>query len=128
MPYFDAAKPLLEKYNTLEYNPAKGDALLTAKGWTKDGDGMWLDENGEQVELDIISFFDFTSVGPVVVEILKRAASKSSYSEPPDIFDRLLRGRITPALCLAMAEAAASRRRPWRSTRAPRRRSPAATP
>ena len=45
-PYFDATKPLLEKYNTLEYNPEKGDALLTAKGWTKNADGMWLDENG----------------------------------------------------------------------------------
>ncbi len=33
MPYFEAIKPLLEKYNTLEFNPEKGDALLTAKGW-----------------------------------------------------------------------------------------------
>ena len=43
----------------------------TAKGWTKNADGMWMDENGEQVVLDIVSFFDFTSVGPVVVEFLQ---------------------------------------------------------
>ena len=86
LPYFEATKPLLEKYNTLEYNPAKGDALLTAKGWTKNGDGMWLDEKGEQVKLDINSFFDFTSVGPVVVEFLKRGGIEATYSEPPGWF------------------------------------------
>lgn len=91
-PYFEATKPLLEQYNTLEYNPAKGDELLTAKGWTKNADGMWLDENGEQVKLDITSFFDFTSVGPVVVEYLKRGGIEASYSEPPGWFDPFSQG------------------------------------
>jgi peptide/nickel transport system substrate-binding protein len=91
-PYFEATKPLLEQYNTLEYNPAKGDELLTAKGWTKNADGMWLDENGEQVKLDINSFFDFTSVGPVVVEYLKRGGIEASYSEPPGWFDPFSQG------------------------------------
>ncbi len=34
-PYFDAVKDLLAKYNTLEFNPKKGDALLSGKGWKK---------------------------------------------------------------------------------------------
>jgi peptide/nickel transport system substrate-binding protein len=97
-PYFDAAAPLLETYNTLEYNPEKGDALLTNKGWTKNDAGMWLDENGQQVKLDIVSFFDFTSVGPVVVEFLKRAGIESSYSEPPDFFDNFSTGNFTGCL------------------------------
>jgi peptide/nickel transport system substrate-binding protein len=91
-PYFEATKSLLEQYNTLEYNPAKGDELLTAKGWTKNADGMWLDENGEQVKLDINSFFDFTSVGPVVVEYLKRGGIEASYAEPPGWFDPFSQG------------------------------------
>lgn len=97
-PYFDAVASLLEEYNTLEYNPEKGDALLLAKGWTKNGDGMWLDENGVQVKLDIVSFFDFTSVGPVVVEFLKRGGIESSYSEPPDFFDNFSTGNYTGCL------------------------------
>ncbi len=97
-PYFEATKPLLETYNTLEYNPAKGDELLTAKGWTKNADGMWLDENGEQVKLDIVSFFDFTSVGPVLVEMLKRGGIESSYSEPPGFFDNFSQGNYTGCL------------------------------
>ena len=35
LPYFDAVKDLLAKYNTLEFNPKKGDALLEAKGFKK---------------------------------------------------------------------------------------------
>lgn len=97
-PYFDATAPLLEKYNTLEYSPEKGDKLLTAKGWKKDDKGMWMDEKGQPVKLDIISFFDFTSVGPVVVEMLKRGGIDSSYSEPPDIFDNFAAGKFTGCL------------------------------
>ena len=97
-PYFDAAAPLLQEHNTLEYNPAKGDELLTAKGWTKNADGMWLDEAGEPIKLDIVSFFDFTSVGPVLVEMLKRGGIESSYSEPPGFFDNFSQGNFTGCL------------------------------
>ncbi len=97
-PYFDATKPLLEKYNTLEYDPKKGDDLLTAKGWKKNDAGMWMDEKGQPVKLDIVSFFDFTSVGPVLVEMLKRGGIDASYSEPPDFFDNFAAGKFTGCL------------------------------
>lgn len=97
-PYFDAVADLLKKYDTLEYNPAKGDALLTAKGWKKDAKGMWMDEKGQPVKLDLISFFDFTSVGPVVVEMLKRSGIDSGYSEPPSMFNDFSVGKFTGAL------------------------------
>ncbi len=38
LPYFDAVKDLLAKYNTLEFDPKKGDALLQAKGFKKKGE------------------------------------------------------------------------------------------
>jgi len=96
-PYLEAVQPLIEQYPYLEYNPEKGDALLEAKGWTKD-DGMWKDASGAAVQLEIISFFDFTGVGPVVVEQLKRAGIDATYSEPPDIFVRFPSGDYTGAL------------------------------
>ncbi len=98
MPYFDNVSDLLEQYNTLEFNPEKGDALLSAKGWEKDGDGMWHDENGEKIVLPIVSFFDFTSVGPVVVEFLKRSGIDASYSEPPGWFAPFSEGDFEGAL------------------------------
>ncbi len=97
-PFVDAAKPLIDKYPYLEFNAEKGDALLTAKGWKKDGNGMWQDEKGQPVQLEIISFFDFTSVGPVVVEQLKKAGIDATYSEPPNFFNRFPAGDYTGAL------------------------------
>jgi peptide/nickel transport system substrate-binding protein len=97
-PFLEAAQPLIEEYPYLEYNPAKGDELLTAKGWSKDGAGMWTDESGQPISLEIISFFDFTSVGPVVVEQLKRAGIEATYSEPPNIFTRFGEGDYTGCL------------------------------
>ena len=97
-PFMEAVADLIEEYPYLEHNPAKGDELLTAKGWTKNGDGMWTDETGEAISIEIISFFDFTSVGPVIVEQLKRAGIESTYSEPPNFFERFAAGDYTGAL------------------------------
>ncbi|HYJ13126.1 MAG TPA: ABC transporter substrate-binding protein [Thermomicrobiales bacterium] len=97
-PFVDAVAPMLEQYPYLEFNPEKGDELLTAKGWTKNGDGMWQDEAGAPVELEIISFFDFTGVGPVVVEQLTRSGISATYAEPPDFFTRYSEGDYIGAL------------------------------
>jgi peptide/nickel transport system substrate-binding protein len=97
-PFMEAVQDLIEEYPYLEHNPSKGDELLTAKGWTKDGNGMWQDESGQPVSLEIISFFDFTSVGPVIVEQLKRAGIEATYAEPPNMFDRFSAGDYTGAL------------------------------
>ncbi len=97
-PFLEAAQPLIEANPYLEFNPAKGDELLTAKGWTKGGDGMWVDETGKPVQLEIISFFDFTAVGPVVVEQFKQAGIEATYSEPPNFFERFAAGEYTGAM------------------------------
>jgi peptide/nickel transport system substrate-binding protein len=97
-PFVEAAQPLIDQYPYLKFDQEKGDALLTGKGWKKDGDGMWHDATGTKVELEIISFFDFTGVGPVVVEQLKRAGIEATYSEPPDIFTRFAAGDYTGCL------------------------------
>jgi len=97
-PFIEAVETMFEEYPYLEYNPEKGDALLTAKGWSKNDDGLWLDETGTQIELEIVSFFDFTGVGPVVVEQLSRNGITATYSEPPDFFTRFREGDYTGAL------------------------------
>lgn len=97
-PFLDAAKPLIDKYPYYEFNQKKGDDLLTKKGWKKDGKGMWQDASGKPVKLEIISFFDFTSVGPVLVEQLKQAGIDATYAEPPDMFSRFSSGDYTGAL------------------------------
>ncbi|TMK23600.1 MAG: hypothetical protein E6G62_11715, partial [Actinobacteria bacterium] len=90
--FYDNVQDLLQQYNTLEYNPAKGDQILSSKGFTKGSDGMWVAPDGTPMNFDIISFFDFTSVGPVVVQQLKQAGLNANYSEPPNFGDRLNAG------------------------------------
>ncbi|HEY1295788.1 MAG TPA: ABC transporter substrate-binding protein [Chloroflexota bacterium] len=87
--FYDAVQDLLQQYNTLEYNPSKGDSILQSKGFTRGSDGIWVSPQGTPMNFDIISFFDFTSVGPVVVQQLKNAGINATYSEPPNFGDRL---------------------------------------
>ncbi|HSU05839.1 MAG TPA: ABC transporter substrate-binding protein, partial [Acetobacteraceae bacterium] len=54
LPYFAAVKDLLAKYDTLEFNPKKGDALLEAKGFRKQN-GKWTCADGKPLTIEIIS-------------------------------------------------------------------------
>jgi peptide/nickel transport system substrate-binding protein len=85
-PFIDAASDLLTQYPTLEFNPEKGDAMLTGAGWTKE-DGKWM-KNGQGINVPIESFQVMADIGPVIVEQLKNQGIEASYAQPPDFFDR----------------------------------------
>ena len=92
LPYFDAVKDLLIKYNTLEYDPKKGDALLQAKGFKKQG-GKWVGTDGKPLAVPIISTATFgAALGPVVSEMLKRHGVDASLALPPNFNDRFQKG------------------------------------
>ncbi len=55
---------------------------------------MWTDESGQPVSLEIISFFDFTAVGPVLVEQLKQAGIEATYCRAAEHVRPLLRWRL----------------------------------
>jgi uncharacterized radical SAM superfamily Fe-S cluster-containing enzyme len=52
----DRLLAFLEKHNTLEFNPKKGEDILVRKGWKRDGAGFWEDPQGSHLTLDIIGF------------------------------------------------------------------------
>jgi peptide/nickel transport system substrate-binding protein len=98
-PYYDAVKDLLAKQNTLEFNPKKGEELLTAKGWKKDGTGFWADAQGNHLKLDIIGFGSSgPAIGPVITELLRRQGVEASMSLPPDFDDRFNKGQYAGAI------------------------------
>jgi peptide/nickel transport system substrate-binding protein len=98
-PYIDAVKDLLAQYNTLEFNPKKGEQILHQKGWKKDRAGFWLDAQGHRLKLEIIGPGGLgATVGPVIVEQLKRQGVEASLSLPPDFDSRLQQGQYTGAL------------------------------
>ena len=96
--FYDASQDLLKQYNTLEFNPAKGDSILQGKGFTKGPDGIWVAPDGTPMSFDITSFFDFTAVGPVLVEQFRKAGITATYSEPPDFFNRFQVGDYSMSL------------------------------
>jgi peptide/nickel transport system substrate-binding protein len=100
LPYFDAVKDLLAKYDTLEFDPKKGDALLAAKGFRKQG-GKWTDPDGKPLTVAIISGPLGTfgpAIGPVVSEMLKRHGIDASLTLPPDFNDRFQKGNYVGSI------------------------------
>jgi peptide/nickel transport system substrate-binding protein len=98
IPYFDAVKDLLAKYDTLAFDPKKGDALLSGKGYKKDG-GIWTDAQGKKLTLDIIGFGAAgPAIGPVLSEMLKRRGVEVSMSLPPDFDDRFQKGQFVGSI------------------------------
>jgi peptide/nickel transport system substrate-binding protein len=99
MPYFDAVKDLLAKYDTNEFAPKKADSLLAARGFKKGGDGFWSDGEGKRLKVDIIGFgASGPAIGPVLVEMLKRHGVASGMALPPDFDDRFQKGQFDGAI------------------------------
>jgi peptide/nickel transport system substrate-binding protein len=100
LPYFAAVKDLLTKYDTLEFNPKKGDALLAAKGFRKQG-GRWTGADDKPLTLPIISAAGGTfgpATGPVVSEMLRRHGIDASLALPPDFNDRFSKGQYSGSI------------------------------
>lgn len=92
MRYFDAAKELLEQYNTSEYNPDKGAELLQKAGFTKNGEGKWVDAAGEQLKFEAFVPAFLNGMGMVVVQQLQNQGIDVTPADPPDMFDRFTQG------------------------------------
>jgi peptide/nickel transport system substrate-binding protein len=90
-PYFEATKPLLEKYPTNEFNLDKAAALMEEQGYTKDGDGFWV-KNGERVPASISGWQVFTDIGPIIAEQLRRGGFEAEFVTPADNGTRISEG------------------------------------
>jgi len=98
-PYKDAIKDLLVKYDTLAFDPKKGDALLSGKGFKKGSDGIWADAQGKKLSIEIIGFgASGPALGPVLSELLKRNGVEATVALPPDFDDRFQKGQFTGSI------------------------------
>ena len=97
-PYVDAIKDLLEQYNTLEYNPEKGDALLTNKGWKKGDDGIWVSADGTRLSMEITGYSFMAGYGPVLVEQLRQHGVECEYTMPTNAYDLFSKGEYTGSI------------------------------
>ncbi len=92
MRYFDKIEPLLEQYNTSEFNPEKGTQLLLEAGFTKNSAGKWLKPDGTPFTIEALIPSFLSGMGLVVTENLKAQGIEVTPNSPPDYLDRFTTG------------------------------------
>lgn len=90
-PFFEAAKPLLEKYPTNEFNLDKAAALMEEQGYEKDDDGFWV-QDGERVPAVISGWSIFNDIGPIIAEQLRQGGFEAEFITPADNGTRISDG------------------------------------
>ncbi|TVR72965.1 MAG: ABC transporter substrate-binding protein [Sphaerobacteraceae bacterium] len=90
-PYVEHVSDILEEYDTLEYNPEKGDEMFEAAGFQRNGSGFW-ERDGEVLEMTLNGFEVFADIGPIVAEMLRQNGIDAEYAQPPDWSDMIQQG------------------------------------
>lgn len=70
MAYQEKIQDLIDQYNPDDFDLAKVDGLMTGAGYTKDGEGYWIDADGQRVVLTITTRGGLRPLGPAVAQQL----------------------------------------------------------
>jgi peptide/nickel transport system substrate-binding protein len=85
-PFEEALQDVFAKY---EYgttaNLAKTDEIMTAKGWTKNGDGLWADASGATFEMNIYVPNWLEAYGPPLSQQLRDAGFDATFDTSPGL-------------------------------------------
>lgn len=74
--FLDRNANALAKYDVTTFDPAKTEEIMTGKGYTKDGDGLWVDADGNHITFTIIYRSGETlnmKEAPIIVQQLRDA-------------------------------------------------------
>ncbi len=95
-PYFDIATEVMEEIgrSTLDYDPDRGDELLTAAGFEKNSAGFWEDSGGNTIDCDIVGFGAWVDLGPAVAQQLRNHGINADYGQPTDASSRMAEGNF----------------------------------
>ncbi len=91
-PFFEAAAPLLEKYNTAEHNLEKAAERMAAAGYEKDSEGFWA-KDGARITDIIGGWGVFADIGPVLGEQLRQGGFDLDFQMPADHGTQISEGR-----------------------------------
>jgi peptide/nickel transport system substrate-binding protein len=82
--YFDAARPLLDRYPVNDFQPAKTEEIMTRTGYTRDREGMWAGADGKRIDATIYGFDFMDDYGSVLAEQLRKGGFDASFQAPCD--------------------------------------------
>ena len=80
--YMDASADLFEAHPTLEQNQDKVDELMSSNGFTRNSDDLWVDGDGNTVQMDLAIRQGETfqvKMAPVISELLQRAGFDATF-------------------------------------------------
>jgi peptide/nickel transport system substrate-binding protein len=77
----------LEEYDVMAQDLDEVEALMTDAGFTKDGEGFWVDAEGNRPDSDVYGAVPlFADLAPVVAEMLRQGGFESTHAVPPDVW------------------------------------------
>lgn len=114
--YLNRNKDLFEQYPVLETNLNRVDELMNGQGYTKDGEGFWVDSENERVSFTIITRSgesDKVKMGPVIATQLRNAGFDADFQslESAVFYDDVSRGTVAAFI----TDLCASVRDPYKS-------------
>ncbi|MDQ5853016.1 MAG: ABC transporter substrate-binding protein [Chloroflexota bacterium] len=90
--YFEAAKPVLQQHPVNQYDPTKTEEIMTRKGYTRDGEGLWVGQDGNRIDATIWGFPFMADYGAVLAEQIRNGGFDSSFQAPPDSYTKMDEG------------------------------------
>jgi len=96
MPYIESIGDLLAEYNILEHDLGKVEELMMEAGFTRDGEGFWVDGEGTRPDAEIMADADiFGDIAPLVAEQLRAAGFDAQHVWPLAGWDLIYSGQAT---------------------------------
>ena len=92
--YVASIQDVVGKYSIGEQNLDKSTQLMTEAGYSKNGDGFWVDKDGNLPDFDLYAGVPlFGDLAPLVAEQLRNAGFKCEHKAPQDVWDAKSDGR-----------------------------------
>ena len=85
-PFDEALQTVFAKYDYgTTANLAKTDEIMTSKGWTKNGDGLWADASGATFKMNIYTPDWLKAYGPPLTQQLRDAGYDATFDLSPGL-------------------------------------------
>lgn len=81
----------VEQSSMALHDPERTAEILTRKGWTRNGEGLWI-KDGQPLKIVIDIATIFQDLAPVLVAQLKRAGFDASFRMTSDVYTRMTQG------------------------------------
>ncbi len=87
-------KDIIDKHQYGDQDLKKTEELMTASGYTKNGDGFWVDKSGNLPDFDLYAGVPlFGDLAPIIAEQLRSAGFKCDHKAPQDVWAAKTDGR-----------------------------------